>query len=114
MAVATVVSVTSPTETDLDIFGSRIDDGVRESAQSWRDLARSRAPRLDPRAISRENHVDDDGEDRRRSRFGDSDYTWLERDLLREPLLGIMVPRDLAPRRGGPLARTRLYATVNP
>jgi hypothetical protein len=38
MALASVVSVTSPTVSDLDIFGSRIADGFRESAQSWHDL----------------------------------------------------------------------------
>jgi len=97
MAVAPVISVTSPTVSDLDIFESRIDDGVRESARSWRDLlldlrchgliqGRSRATpawgiSATAAAIrattgrgfvdrpSHENHVDDDGEDRRRFRF---------------------------------------------
>jgi hypothetical protein len=33
MAAASVISVTNPTVSDLDIFRSRIDDDVRESAQ---------------------------------------------------------------------------------
>jgi len=62
---------------------------------------------------------------------GNSDYTWLERDdfsskrhraqksmlernLWRERLLGIMVPRSPTRDTVDPLARTRSCAKVNP
>jgi hypothetical protein len=58
VAPASVISVTCPTVFHLDIFEARIDDGVRENAQSWRDLLLDLGRRgFDPRASSRATPV---------------------------------------------------------
>jgi hypothetical protein len=68
MAVASVISVTGPTVSDLHIFGPRIDDGVRGSATCFVDRA--------AHETTSATMVRTDGD----FDSGDSDYTWLERD----------------------------------